>query len=220
MFKVPIPINETALSYAPNSPEKVALKAEILRQSNLVVDIPLIIGGEEIFTEKKGKVRMPHKHKHDLANFSYAGGAELKMAVEAAKSAKEAWSQMAFEHRAAIFLKAAELIATKYRSLLNAATMLGQSKLLIKRRLIVLVSWQILCVLMSNLPKIFTKINLLIQKVFGIVLNIVRSMDLLRQFRRLILLQSAVICVQFLLLWATLLFGSLLQHRFCQTTIS
>jgi len=128
MFKVPIPINETALSYAPNSPEKVALKAEILRQSNLVVDIPLIIGGEEIFTEKKGKVRMPHKHKHDLANFSYAGGAELKMAVEAAKSAKEAWSQMAFEHRAAIFLKAAELIATKYRSLLNAATMLGQSK--------------------------------------------------------------------------------------------
>ncbi|MCL2234726.1 MAG: L-glutamate gamma-semialdehyde dehydrogenase [Firmicutes bacterium] len=128
IFKIPTPINEPVLNYSPNSLEKIALKAELERQSKVVVEIPLIIGGEEIVTRKKGKVTMPHNHKHVLANFSFAEEPELKKAVESAKQAKEDWSHMSFEHRAAIFLKAAELISTKYRALINAATMLGQNK--------------------------------------------------------------------------------------------
>ncbi|KAI4453992.1 1-pyrroline-5-carboxylate dehydrogenase family member [Holotrichia oblita] len=125
---VPAPVNEPVLGYAAGSNERQLLKAELARQAALVVDIPLIIGGKEYRTKIQKNVVMPHNHKHVLAHFSLAGEAELKMAVAAADKAKKQWAEMPFEHRAAIFLKAAELISTKYRPLINAATMLGQSK--------------------------------------------------------------------------------------------
>jgi len=127
-YNVPLPVNEPIFEYRPGCPERAKLKAEIKRQREEVVQIPLIIGGKEIFTEKKIKVVMPHKHSHVLAECSVAGEKELKDAVEASMAAKAAWEDMPWEHRAAIFLKAAELASTKYRAKLNAATMNNQSK--------------------------------------------------------------------------------------------
>lgn len=127
-FTVPKPYNEPVLAYLPNSPEKKALKAELARQSNLVVEIPVIIGGKEYRTDRVKEVVMPHNHKHVLARFYVAGEKELKLACDTAMAAKQAWEDIPFEHRASIFLKAAELIGGKYRALINAATMLGQSK--------------------------------------------------------------------------------------------
>ena len=127
-FVIPNPINEPILSYAPGTAERAALKAEIERQSKSKLDIPIIIGGKELRTGKIQKVVMPHKHAHVLAEYHVGGAAELKSAVKAALEARKEWENMPFEHRAAIFLKAAELFATKYRALINASTMLGQSK--------------------------------------------------------------------------------------------
>lgn len=127
-FTVPKPYNEPILGYLPNSPEKKTLKAELERQSNLVVEIPVIIGGKEYRTDRVKEVVMPHNHKHVLARFFVAGEKELKLACDTAMATKQAWEDTPFEHRASVFLKAAELISGKYRALLNAATMLGQSK--------------------------------------------------------------------------------------------
>jgi len=129
IFSVPTPVNEPVLSYAPGSAERAAIKAELAKQASEVIKIPLVIGGEEIhMPTPKVKCTMPHDHAHVLAEYSVAGQAELKQAVEAAVAAKAAWQNMPWEHRAAIFLKAADLIAGPYRALINAATMLGQSK--------------------------------------------------------------------------------------------
>ncbi|TSI03690.1 aldehyde dehydrogenase family protein, partial [Lysinibacillus sp. BW-2-10] len=93
-----------------------------------VVEIPVIINGQNITTDTVKQVVMPHDHQHVLANYSQAGEQELRDAIEAAMAAKEAWANMPWEHRAAIFLKAADLISGPYRDVMNAATMLGQSK--------------------------------------------------------------------------------------------
>jgi len=127
-FIIPKPLNEPVLGYAPGSAERKALKAELKRQSDNKIVIPLIIGGKEIITERKLKVVMPHKHAHVLAECCLAGPAELRMAVDAAMAAKESWELMPWEHRSAIFLRAAQLLSGKHRALINAATMLGQSK--------------------------------------------------------------------------------------------
>ena len=127
-YRIPEPQNEPVLHYSPKSPERAALKAELERQSNLVVSIPLIIGGKEIYTEKKTKITVPHNTGHVLAECSQAGERELKIAIETALAAKSDWENMPWEHRSAVFLKAAELAATKYRAILCASTMLGQSK--------------------------------------------------------------------------------------------
>ncbi|MCL2527207.1 MAG: L-glutamate gamma-semialdehyde dehydrogenase [Defluviitaleaceae bacterium] len=127
-FTVPAPINEPVLTYAKGTPERKAVEAELTRQSNQVLDIPIIIGGKEIYTDKKGKCSMPHDHSHVLATYSLAGPEELKAAVETAMAAKKSWYAMPWEHKAAIFLKAADLLAGPWRQRLNAATMLGQSK--------------------------------------------------------------------------------------------
>ena len=127
-YNVPKPVNEPIFEYRPGSPERAELKAEIMRQREEVVKIPLIIGGKEIHTDKKVKVIMPHKHSHVLAECSFAGEKELKQAVEASMEAKSNWEDMPWEHKSAIFLKAAELASTKYRAKLNAATMNNQSK--------------------------------------------------------------------------------------------
>lgn len=124
----PSPANEPVKAYLAESPERVALEKELERQSNLVVDIPVIIGGKEIRTGDTGTVTCPHDHKHVLATYHKVGRKEVEMAIESAMEARKQWSRTPWTTRAAIVMKMAELLATKYRPILNAATMLGQSK--------------------------------------------------------------------------------------------
>lgn len=124
----PLPANEPVKAYLKDSPERVALEKELERQSKLVVDIPIIIGGKEIRTGDVGKVTCPHDHKHVLATYHKVGKKEVEMAIEAAMEAHKEWSRTPWTTRAAIVLKMAELLATKYRQIMNAACMLGQSK--------------------------------------------------------------------------------------------
>lgn len=128
IFKFKEPANEPIMTYLPGSKERNLLEKELERQSNTIVDIPLIIGGKEIRTGNTDKVVMPHNHKHVLATYHKAGQAEVKMAVEAALEAKKAWMEISWIERASIMLKAADLISKKYRYLINASTMLGQDK--------------------------------------------------------------------------------------------
>jgi len=128
IFSIPAPINEPVLNYKKGSPEREAIEAELKLQSSTHSIIPIIIGGQKIHTNKKGYVKNPCDHSHVLAEYSIAGEEELKLAIDESMKAKEKWYNMPFEHRAAIFLKAAELLAGPWRQKLNAATMLGQSK--------------------------------------------------------------------------------------------
>ena len=128
IISFPVPNNEPVKSYLAGSPERVALDAELKRQFDTVVDIPLIIGGKEIRTGNTGKVVCPHDHNHVLATYHKASEKEVEMAIEAAMEAHKIWSNTPWTTRAAIVMKMAELLATKYRPILNAATMLGQSK--------------------------------------------------------------------------------------------
>ena len=128
IYNFPIPSNEPVLEYLEGSPERIKLDAELHRQAENPIEIPLIIGGKEVRTTQTGSVTMPHNHKHVLATYHKAGEQEVKMAIEAAKAAHKTWSDLTWTIRASILLKAAELISTKYRHVLNAATMLGQSK--------------------------------------------------------------------------------------------
>ncbi len=124
----PPPVNEPVLSYAPGTAERAALKAELSRLASSELDIPLIIAGKEVRTGKQGSAVMPHAHAHVLGRHHMAGPAEVQAAIRAAVDAQHDWARMSQGARAAIFLKAAELLAGKYRPILNAATMLGQSK--------------------------------------------------------------------------------------------
>jgi 1-pyrroline-5-carboxylate dehydrogenase len=127
-FNIPAPKNEPVFSYAPGSPERAALKAELKRLSSAVTEIPAVIGGEEIRSGKTVKVAAPHRHRLQLANVHQADSKAITAAVTAAKRAWRDWSNTRFEDRAAILLKAAELLAGPWRATINAATMLGQSK--------------------------------------------------------------------------------------------
>jgi 1-pyrroline-5-carboxylate dehydrogenase len=127
-FKLQMPQNEPVHSYLPGSAERASLKAELARQSQTKLEIPVIIGGKEIFTDDTEDCVMPHDHHHVLATFHRAGEKELKQAIEAATQAKKAWASMPWEQRASIFMKAAELLTGPWRDRVNAATMLGQSK--------------------------------------------------------------------------------------------
>src|SRR5262245_49892187 len=125
---VPTPVNEPVLSYAPGSPERASLKKRLAAMVGETIEIPLRIGGRDVFTGNTGKAVCPHDHHHVLATFHQAGQAEVRQAAAAAKEAWREWSEMRWEARAAIFLKAAELLAGPWRDALNAATMLNQSK--------------------------------------------------------------------------------------------
>jgi 1-pyrroline-5-carboxylate dehydrogenase len=127
-FTIPKPTNEAVLSYAPGTPERALLQAELKRQMAEKITIPLIIGGKEVYTDNKLPVVMPHNHRFVLAEYCQAGERELREAIEAAFAAKESWESMPWEHRLSIFLRAAELFSGKYRPLISAATMLCQSK--------------------------------------------------------------------------------------------
>ena len=128
IYHFPKPTNEPILSYKPGSPERLALQREMADMSAQEVDIPLIIGGKEIRTGNTVRIVMPHNHAHVLGRYHLAGDVEIKMAIEAALEARNRWSRLPWTERASVLLKAAELIAKKYRFVLNAATMLGQSK--------------------------------------------------------------------------------------------
>lgn len=127
-FKVPNPVNEPVLSYAPGSLEKESLKKKLKELQSKEIEIPLIIGGKEVKTGKTAEIRAPHDHSKKLGIYHKAGAKEVEMAIKAALEARKTWSEMPWEHRASIFLKAADLLAGSWRSTLNAATMLGQSK--------------------------------------------------------------------------------------------
>jgi 1-pyrroline-5-carboxylate dehydrogenase len=124
----PPPVNEPIFSYAPGSPERIELQAELARQADDVVDVPLIIGGEEVRTGNTFDVVMPHDHGHLIARAHMAGPDEVRRAIDAATGAHREWSMMRWEDRVAVFLKVADLLAGPRRAKLNAATMLGQSK--------------------------------------------------------------------------------------------
>jgi len=126
--RVPPPVNEPIKSYAPGSPERAALKDRLRSMSSERIDIPNIIGGKEVHTGELAESVMPHNHRHVLAQWHRASAASIDQAVAAAREAARDWANWAWEDRAAVFLKAAELLATTWRQTLNAATMLGQSK--------------------------------------------------------------------------------------------
>lgn len=128
IINFPLPANEPVKTYLESSSERIALKEELERQYNTVVEIPAIIGGKEIFTGKTAEVRNPCEHGHVLARYHMVGEKEVKMAIEAALEARKAWIRTPWTTRAAINLKCAELLSTTWRAKINAATMLGQGK--------------------------------------------------------------------------------------------
>ena len=125
---VPSPINEPNLAYLPGSPERAALKARLAAMATERIEIPLIIGGREMRTGRLAQAVMPHDHRHVLADWHQADVSHVEQAMAAATKARADWAASSLETRSAIFLKAADLLATTWRATLNAATMLGQSK--------------------------------------------------------------------------------------------
>ncbi|RYZ22049.1 MAG: L-glutamate gamma-semialdehyde dehydrogenase [Chitinophagaceae bacterium] len=127
-FSYPVPANEPVLSYGPGSAERAALKKTLAELKGANIDVPMYIGGDEVRTGKLVAMRPPHEHQHVLGHFHAGDATHVAMAVDAALAARESWQAMPWEDRAGIFLRAADLIATKYRFHMNGTTMLGQSK--------------------------------------------------------------------------------------------
>ncbi len=127
-FKIKEPKNEPYLTYAPGTPERKLLKEKITELKSEVIEITPVINGQEIYTENRSDVVIPHNHGHKLATLHQCGENEINMAIEAALEAQKKWAVMPWEERAAIFLRAADLVAGPWRYIMNASTMLGQSK--------------------------------------------------------------------------------------------
>ena len=127
-FNIPKPVNEPVLSYAPGSKERTSLRKALDKARSSVTDIPMYIGDQEVYTSNKKSIVAPHDHHHILAYFHEGDSGHVSQAIDAALDARQLWNDLGWEHRAAIFLKAAELLAGPYRFEINAATMLGQSK--------------------------------------------------------------------------------------------
>ncbi|MGH1334715.1 MAG: L-glutamate gamma-semialdehyde dehydrogenase [Aureispira sp.] len=127
-FQVPIPFNEPVKSYAPGTAERAALKAQLAAYKATTVEVPMVINGKEIHTDNKVAMHPPHEIKHLLGHYSKGDASHVQAAIDAALAAKDAWENTSWEHRAAIFMKAAELLAGPYRAKINASTMLAQSK--------------------------------------------------------------------------------------------
>src|SRR3989441_9719946 len=125
---LPVPANEPVLGYAPGSPERRALSARLKKMAGEVIEIMPVVGGRRVATGRTAEAVMPHDHRHLLATWHKAGAREVEQAIEAALGAWREWSRTPWQVRAAVFLKAADLLAGPYRQVLNAATMLGQSK--------------------------------------------------------------------------------------------
>ena len=127
-FKVPSPFNEPVLNYSAGSAEKIALKKAIAEARSKVIEVPMYIGSELIHTDTKIKLSPPHDHQQVIGYASEGDASHVHKAIDAALAARENWANLSWEHRASIFLKAADLLAGPYRAKINAATMLGQSK--------------------------------------------------------------------------------------------
>ena len=127
-YNVPLPKNEPVLNYAPGSKERKLLKKALEDARSQVLDIPMYIGADEIRTGNKKKLSPPHEHQHVLGYYHEGDKSHIEQAIQAALAAKELWVNLGWEHRASIFLKAADLLAGPFRYRINAATMLGQSK--------------------------------------------------------------------------------------------
>ncbi|MBL8066698.1 MAG: L-glutamate gamma-semialdehyde dehydrogenase [Chthonomonadaceae bacterium] len=127
-FSFPIPVNEPVLNYAKASPERAKVKSVLTELKSKQIDVPMVIGGQEVRTDKRVAMRPPHEHAHVLGEFHVGSDSHVQQAVDAAMAAKVHWDSLSWENRANIFLKAADLIATKYRPYMNGTTMLGQSK--------------------------------------------------------------------------------------------
>jgi 1-pyrroline-5-carboxylate dehydrogenase len=128
IYKVPVPKNEPVNSYAPGTPERASLQAKLKELRGQEVDVPMYIGSEEVRTGKTHPLNPPHDHQHKLGQFHEGDGSHVEQAIKAALAAKQEWADLHWQHRAAVFLKAADLIAGPFRDKINAATMLGQSK--------------------------------------------------------------------------------------------
>ncbi len=127
-YNVPVAKNEPILSYAPGTKEREELKKQLTDFRSVELDIPMVIGGEEYRTDNKVRIHPPHDIKHTLGYYYQGDETHVQKAIKAALAAKDKWAALPWEHRAAIFLKAADLLSGPYRQKLNAATMLGQSK--------------------------------------------------------------------------------------------
>jgi 1-pyrroline-5-carboxylate dehydrogenase len=127
-FEVPKAVNEPVLNYAPGSRERAEVKAMITTMRSQVADIPMFIGGEKVKTSDRREIRAPHEIKHLLGHYYMGGREHVLQAIDAALAVRKKWQEMPWHHKAGIFLKAADLVAGKYRAKINAATMLGQSK--------------------------------------------------------------------------------------------
>jgi len=128
IYKVPVPKNEPVNSYAPGTPERASLQAKLKELRSQEVDVPMYIGAEEVRTGKTHPLNPPHDHQHKLGQFHEGDASHVDQAIKAALAAKQEWADLHWQQRAAVFLKAADLIAGPYRDKINAATMLGQSK--------------------------------------------------------------------------------------------
>jgi 1-pyrroline-5-carboxylate dehydrogenase len=128
LFTVPVPVNEPVLNYGPGSPEKSALKQALATAKSVQKDIPMYIGGQHVTTSDKVAIHPPHEISHVLGHYSKGDASHVRAAIEAALKAKPAWEAMPWQERAAIFLRAADLLTGPYRARMSAATMLCQSK--------------------------------------------------------------------------------------------
>lgn len=128
VFQIPYPENEPVLSYAPGTPEREELLATYNEMRSQTIDVPMYIGADEVSTDNKMRMAPPHEHAHTLGHFYYGDASHVQKAIDSALAARSAWADLSWEHRASIFLKAAELLAGPFRARMNAATMLAQSK--------------------------------------------------------------------------------------------
>jgi 1-pyrroline-5-carboxylate dehydrogenase len=128
IFNVPVAKNEPILSYAPGTRERIELKAKIEELRSIEIDLPMVIGGLDVYTDRKIRMFPPHDIAHTLGYYNQGDSSHVEMSIEAALAARESWANLAWQHRASIFLKAADLLSGPYRAKINAATMLGQSK--------------------------------------------------------------------------------------------
>ena len=127
-FNVPVAKNEPVKSYAPGNPERVELKKMINELRSKEVELPMVIGGKDVYTDRKIRMFPPHEIEHTLGYYNQGDSSHVEMAIDAALEAKKEWANLSWQHRASIFLKAADLLSGPYRAKINAATMLGQSK--------------------------------------------------------------------------------------------
>src|SRR5436190_4182569 len=128
IFLPPKPQNEPVKDYAPGSPEREDLQRRLMEMQREQIEIPLVIGGKDVSTRETFEAVMPHRKEHVLAKVSKGGASHVAQAIDAAREAHHDWSRLPWEDRAAIFLRASELLSGPWRSTLNAATMLNQSK--------------------------------------------------------------------------------------------